>query len=302
MIYETIIIGAGIAGCTAAIYAARNRMDFLLLTKEFGGQFLESDQVLNYPGIVQTTGAEFASTLEKQLKFNGVKINDSEEVKEIKRKGKNFLVLTNKREYETQTVIIATGARARKLLVKGEDTYAKNGVYYCAICDGPLLAGKDVAIVGGGNSALEAADFMRNIAKKIYVINIGDKFIAHKYLIDRVTKMPNAQIITNAKTTEIFGAKTVHGLRYETEGRRHDLQVQGVIVEAGRSPNTEFVKGLLELDEHDHIKIDCQTVTSVPGIFAAGDCSSVHEYQYAIAAGQGCAALLKAHRYISNGK
>jgi thioredoxin reductase len=219
MIYDTIIIGAGIAGSTAAIYAARERMKFLLITREFGGQFMESGDILNYPGIIHTNGAEFAMQMEKQLEFNGVTVREGEEVKEIKRDGAGFQVVSDKAQHETRTVIIATGARPRKLRVPGEDKYAKKGVHYCAICDGPLFAGKDVAIIGGGNSALGAVDFMKNIAKKIYLVNIDEKFNAQKYLVDRIKVVKNVEIITSAKTTEIFGDDIVQGLRYEKNGK-----------------------------------------------------------------------------------
>jgi len=302
MVYDTIIIGAGIAGSTAAIYAARERINFLLISKQFGGQFMESGEVLNYPGVTKTTGAEFAMQIEKQLKFNGVKINEGEEVKEIKKKRKNFLVITDKAKYETRTVIIATGAKARKLRVPGEKKFAKNGVYFCAICDGPLLAGKDVAIVGGGNAALEAVDFMKNIAKRMYLININNKCNAHRYLVDRIKSMKNVEIINSAKTTEIFGSASVEGLTYEKKGKIKELKVQGVIVEIGRMPSTGFLKGFVRLEQDGHVKINCRTETSVAGVFAAGDCASGHEYQYVIAAGQGCMALIKAQRYLSNTK
>jgi thioredoxin reductase len=301
MVYDTIIIGAGIAGCTAAVYAARNRMDFLILTKEFGGQFMESGEVLNYPGIVKTTGAEFSMKMEEQLKFNNVKMNEGEEVTSIAKKGANYVVNTNKGKYETQTVIIATGAHARKLNVPGEEKFAKKGVYYCAICDGPLLARKNVAIIGGGNSALEAVDFMKNIAKKIYIINNSDRFSCHQYLCEKVN-IRNVETIMNARTTEIYGKDFAEGIRYEQDGKTKSLEVSGVIIEIGRVPSTDFVKGFLKMDDSGHIKINCKTHTSEPGIFAAGDCASGHEYQYVISAGQGCMALIKAHRYISNKK
>ena len=302
MVYDTIIIGAGIAGSTAAIYAARERINFLLISKQFGGQFMESGEVLNYPGITKTTGAEFAMQMEKQLKFNGVKINEGEEVREIKKKRRNFLVITDKAKYETRTVIIAAGAKARKLRVPGEKKFAKNGVYYCAICDGPLLAGKDIAIVGGGNAALEAVDFMKNIAKRMYLININNKCNGHRYLVDRIKSMKNVEIINSAKTTEIFGSNSVEGLTYEKKGKIKELKVQGVIVEIGRIPSTGFLKGFVRIEQDGHVKINCRTETSVAGVFAAGDCASGHEYQYVIAAGQGCMALIKAQRYLSNAK
>lgn len=299
---DTVIIGAGISGLTAAIYASRKRMDFVIISDMFGGQMMESGEVLNYPGISKTTGAEFSSLMEKQAKFNNIEVK-AETAKEIKKLGKNFKVITGKNEYEARSVIIASGARPRKLGVPGEGKYKNNGVTYCSICDGPLFPGADVAIIGGGNSALEAVDFLLNIAKKIYLINIGGKLIAHEYLQERIQNQKNVEIINNASTKEIIGdGKKVTALKYEQDGKQKEIKVEGVFVEIGRVPNTDFVKKLLKLDEHNHIEIDCTAKTSVDGIFAAGDCASSHEYQYVIAAGQGCMALLKAARYLASKK
>ncbi|MBN2111562.1 FAD-dependent oxidoreductase [Candidatus Woesearchaeota archaeon] len=299
---DTVIIGAGIAGMTAAIYASRKRMDFVIIASRLGGQFMESGEVLNYPGIKKTTGAEFSSKMEKQLKFNKVEVK-SETASKIEKAGDNFKVVTNKGEYETKTVIIATGAGPRKLGVPGEREYKNMGVTYCAICDGPLFKGKDVAVVGAGNAALESADFLMKIARKIYVLNIGKEFTAHEYLQERINASDMVEVITNAKTTEILGdGKMVSGLRYSQNGKTRELKIEGVFVEIGRVPNTDFVKGFLDLDEHGHIIIDCTTHTTAAGVFAAGDCASGHEYQYIIAAGQGCMALIKAARYLASKK
>jgi len=298
--YEVIIVGGGIAGCTAAIYASRKRMKFLLITKEFGGQFLESGEILNYPGIVKTDGAEFYSIFEKQLEFNGVLPNIGEKVEKIEKRDFGFKVTSDKNSYETKTIIIATGSKPRKLNVSGEDKYARKGVTYCSICDGPLFSGRDIAIIGGGNSALEGVDFTKDIARKIYLVNIERNFNAHEYLIEKVTSYKNVEIINEARTTEILGDRFVTGLIYEKNGNNNRLDVGGIIVEIGRIPATEFLEGFLEIDEHKHITIDCQGRTSVEGVFAAGDCASGHEYQYTIAAGQGCMALLKVARYIAN--
>lgn len=301
--YDTIIIGAGIAGLTAAIYASRKRMSFEIIASEFGGQFMVSGEVLNYPGIVKTTGVEFSMKMEEQMKVNNVNVK-TETVKAVKRteESDSFRVVTDKAEYETRTVIIATGARARKLGVPGEDKLANKGVTYCSICDGPLFAGKEVAVVGGGDAALEAIDFMKDIASKIYMLVKGERFTGHEYLIERVQNNPKVEILFNAETTEILGDKLVSGVKYKQGDEKKQLEVQGVIIEIGRVPNTETFKELVKLDEHKHILIDCQTLTSTPGIFAAGDCASGHEYQYVIAAGQGCMALIKAARYLARKK
>jgi len=297
--YETIIVGAGIAGLTSGIYAARKRMNFLCITKEFGGQFLESGEVLNYPGIIKTNGFEFSEIMRKQAEFNGIPINEGEEVKKIEKQKAGFLLITNRGEYQTKSVILATGAKAKKLNIPGEARFANRGLTYCAICDGPLFAGKEVAVIGGGDSALEAADFLLQIAKKIYIITINDQLKAHKYLIELITNQEKVEIILQANTTAILGNQFVEAIEYEQQGEKRKLMIEGVFVEIGRDPNTEFLKGFLELDKHNHILIDCETHSSVEGVFAAGDCSSIHEYQYTIAAGHGCTALLKAAKYLA---
>jgi len=296
--YETIIIGAGIAGLTAGIYAARKKMNFLCLTRQFGGQTLESGEILNYPGIVETNGFEFTEILRKQAEFNRVPIQEGEEVSRIEKRKGGFRVISNRGEYHTKSVILATGARARKLNVPGESRLANRGVSYCAICDGPLFAGKEVAVIGGGSSALEAADYLMQIAKRIYLVNIGRQFSAHEYLIDMITGQEKVKVIPDANTTAVLGEQVVEGIEYEQYGEKKRLPVQGVFVEIGRSPNTEFLQGFVDLDIHNHVLIDCNTRTAVEGVFAAGDCSSIHEYQYTIAAGQGCTALLKVAKYL----
>ena len=297
--YDTIIIGAGIAGLTAAMYAARKRMNYELITTQFGGQFMVSGEVLNYPGIVKTTGVELNSIMEEQMKFNEVQ-TVKETVTEVKKEGENFKVFTDQKTYETKTVIITTGSHPRKLNVPGEKEFEKKGVTYCSICDGPLFSGMNVAIVGGGSSALEAVDFLKDIATKIYLIVRGDSLTGHEYLIEKIKNNSKVEILFNTDTKEIKGDKLVTGVKVEQEGKEKELAVKGVIIEIGRIPNTEPFSKLVELDEHKHIVIDCQSQTKVPGIFSAGDCASGHEYQYVIAAGQGCMALLKAARYLAN--
>ena len=300
--YEVIIIGGGIAGSTAAIYAARKKMEFLFVTDKLGGQFLESGEILNYPGVVKTTGADFSGVFEEQLKFNNVEPKVGEKITKIEKIDNGFRVLSDKGSYESKAVIIATGSHPKKINVPGEKEFFNKGVTYCSICDGPLFSGKTIAIIGGGNSALEGVDFTKNIAKKIYLMNITKDFNAHEYLIEKVKSYKNVEIIHEAKTTKISGDKFVNAITYEKEGKENKLDVEGVIIEIGRTPNTAFVEGFLDLDDHKHITIDCQTNTSVEGVFAAGDCSSVHEYQYTIAAGQGCISLLKAARYLASKK
>ncbi|MDP2750627.1 MAG: NAD(P)/FAD-dependent oxidoreductase [Nanoarchaeota archaeon] len=304
--YDLVIIGSGIAGITAGIYAARKRMNYVLICNNFGGQFMESGEILNYPGIMQTTGVDFAETIRKQAEFNEVNMVEGEEVKNIvKIDNDNYKITTGKLTYETRAIIIATGARPRMLNVPGEKEFKNKGVFYCAVCDGPLFLNKNVAVIGGGDSALDAADFLLNIASKIYIINNNKEFKAHEYLQERVKGHDKTEVILGAETKEIIGDKFVTGLKYIQGGNEQDVKqidVDGIFIEIGRVPNTEFAKWLLEIDEHGHINIDEGCYTSMPGIFAAGDCASGHEYQYVIAAGQGCISLLKAARYLAKKK
>ena len=296
--YDTIIIGGGIAGLTASIYAARKRMKFEIITKEIGGQFMSGGEILNYPGVIKTTGAEFSSVMQKQLEFNNVNLL-VETVEIIKRHGTNFKIITDKKEYDTKTIIIATGSVPRRINIKGEEKFAKKGVSYCSVCDGPLFSEMDVAVIGGGDSALEAVDFLKDVTSKIYMLVRKDKFRAHEYLQDRVKNNPKVEILFKSNVTEILGDKFVSGIKYSQKGEEKKLDIKGIFIEIGRIPNTELFKYLIELDKDNHIKINCMGHTSVPGIFAAGDCTSTHEYQYVIAAGQSCVALLQATKYLA---
>jgi len=297
--YDTVIIGAGIAGLTAAIYASRKRMNFEIIAPEFGGQFMVSGEILNYPGIVKTDGVEFFSTFEKQMEFNNIKVKD-ESVTAVKRIKDEFQIVTDKGVYPTKTVIISTGAKPRKLNIPGEDKFAKKGVTYCSICDGPLFANKKVAVIGGGNSALEAVHFLKDIVSEINLIVLDKKFTAYEYLVESIKDNKKVKVFFDANTTEIIGDKRVTGIKINKDGKDMTLDVAGVIIDIGHQPNTEIFKGLVDMDKHGHILVDCQTHTNVPGIFAAGDCTAGQEYQYVIAAGQGCMALLKAARYLAS--
>ncbi len=299
--YEVLIIGAGIAGLTAGIYASRKRMSYVILSEDFGGQINIAGPIENYPGIPKTNWIEFGKAMEEQARYNNLKIN-YEKVISVETSDGLFNVETSKNNYSAKTIIIASGARARELDVPGEEEFKGKGVTYCAVCDGPLFKDKTVAIIGGGDSALEASDFVLNIAKKIYIININPKLTAQEYLQEVVKSNKKITLINNARTTEILGDKTVKAIKYEQNGRMKKLSIDGVFVEIGRNPNTEVVKGLLKLDSHNHIIVDKFCRTSVPGIFASGDCTDVHEYQFSISAGQGCLALLQAARYLRGQK
>jgi len=211
----------------------------------------------------------------------------------------HFNVITDKNKYETETVIVCAGARARKLKVPGEDEFNKKGLTYCAVCDGPLFKGRTVAVVGGGDAALESAEFLLRIAEKIYLITINEKMTGHEYLLERVVGQEKVEVIPNAKTKEIIGDKMVTGIKIEQNGKERTLDVGGVFVEIGRVPNTNIMTGLVELDKDGHIVVQKDMSSSVEGIYAAGDACDIHEYQFSISAGQAVTALLKAARYIA---
>ena len=298
---DVVIIGGGMAGLSAAIYASRARLDFKIISSEFGGQFLVSGEVLNYPGLVNSSGIELMKIMKEQMKCNKVNVS-IETAEKVEKSGNNFIVKTDKNEYTTRAVIIATGSRPRRLDVKGEKEFERKGVTYCAICDGPLFSGKDIAVVGSGASALEAVDFMENIASNIYLLVRGDKLKGHKYLQERAEKNKKLKIFFKAVTKEIIGDKFVNGIRYEQNGKIKELKVHGVVVETGRIPNTELFRNLVKMDDTGHVIADFNLNTNVPGIFAAGDITSGNEYQYSISAGQGVTAMLKAIKYISESK
>lgn len=297
-VHEVIIIGGGIAGMSAALYASRGRMDYIIISPDFGGQMNVSGEIENYPGMAHTNFAEFMDKFREQMNVNEVEFIE-ESVKEIKKlEDGHFFVITDKNKYEGESVIVCSGARARRLNVPGEAEYEKKGLTYCHVCDGPLFKGLDVAIVGGGDAALEAAAGMLRIARKLYLITINPTMTGHEYLVERVVGQEKVEVVANAKTLKVVGEKSVSGIVVEQAGKQRTIPVKGVIVEIGRIPNAEVVKGLCEIDKDGHVIVGKDQMTSVPGIFAAGDCADGHEYQYVISAGQAVTALLKAQRFL----
>ena len=296
--YDLIIIGAGPAGITAAIYAARRKVNALVISKDIGGQAAATGQIENYTGFTVVTGAELAKKFSEHIKEFNVNIREGEEVKKVEKVKGIFKVTTGKGSYEAKALIIATGARPRKLGVPGEDKYRNKGVAYCATCDAPLFAGKNVAVVGGGNAALESAIQLMNIAKKVYIININNRLSGEAVMAEKVLAAKNVEIIPDARTTEIIGKKFVTGLRYEKSGKTKELAVEGIFIEIGYVPASEIIPfvGKNKLKE---IVVGCSSRTNVPGLFAAGDVSDVPFKQIIIAAGEGCKAALAAFNYLS---
>jgi len=298
MIYDLIIIGAGPAGLSAAIYAARQKLNFIVLTGNIGGQTNWSTEVENYLGFHLMTGAELVSKFKEHLKNYKININQNEFVNKIKKKNKSFLVFTKKTSYEAKSVIIATGKKPRHLIIPGEKELYGKGITYCATCDAPLYKNKIATIIGGGNSAVEAAMILAKYAKKINMIVLEKKVRAEPALLDKLKAIKKLNIITNAKTTEILGDKKVIGIKFEQNSKIKSLKTDGVFIEVGLSPNTDFCSNLVKLNKNKEIIVNTEMHSSVQGIFAAGDVNNLIEKQIIIAAGEGCVALLQAVRYI----
>ena len=302
-LYDLIIIGAGPAGITAAIYAARKRLDFLVITKDIGGQTLLSLDVENYLGYHYLSGTDLVKKFEEHMRDYNIGVR-KEAVKNIEKSGKIIKIISDKGTYETKTVIIASGKGYKKLDIPGEKEFLGKGVTYCAACDAPLFAGKDVVIVGGGNSALSTALQLLKIANKIYIINIEPELTGDRIMSEKLEQSKNVAVFNNSKLLEITGHNFVTGITIETNGKKKNINVQGVFVEIGLIPNVKFAK-LIKRNMDDEIMITRNTemynenMTNIEGIFAAGDVTDVPEKQIIVAAGEGAKATLAVDDYLS---
>ena len=296
-IYDLIIIGAGPAGITAAVYAARKKMDILVITKDIGGQASWSGDIQNYTGYQFISGPELAIKFEEHMRKFNFEIKENEEVKElIFRKG-TFLVKTDKDSYQTKTAIVASGKRSRELGVPGEQEFKNKGLTYCATCDGPLFAERDVAVIGGGNSALDAALQLIKIANHIYIINFTDNLTGDGIMQEKIRANNKVSILNNSLVKEILGDSFVQAIKIEEGKKEKILDVQGIFVEIGLIPNSEFTSNL-EKNERKEIIVNQRNETNIPGVFAAGDVTDVPEKQIIIAAGEGAKAVLSVFRYL----
>lgn len=297
-VYELAIIGAGPSGITAGVYAARKRMDFVMISSDIGGQTSYSSGIENYTGYQFISGVELAEKFEEHISQYSVNLKNNETVLNIEKQGLIFKIKSDKSEYFSKTVIIASGKKSRELSVKGESEFKNKGLFYCATCDGPLFSGKDVAVIGGGNSALDAAIQLLKIAKHVYIINSSDKLTGDLIMQENIIKNEKIQILNNTKVSEILGEKFVLGIIVESSGVKKNIPVEGIFVEIGLIPNSTMMKDLLK-NNLDEIIIDCANRTNIEGVFAAGDVTSVPEKQIIIAAGEGAKAVLSAFRYLN---
>lgn len=304
--YDLIIIGAGPAGVSAGIYAARQKLNLLVISKDTGGQVArKAVDIENYPGFAKISGPDLAKTFEDQLKGNGVEVL-ADEVLKIDKNGEIFSVETaSQKKYEAWAVIIATGADPRPLEAEGEKELVGKGVSYCALCDGPIFRDKEVAVIGGGNSGFETALFLANYVKKIYLLEFSSAIRADQHNQELLAKTGKAEIITNAKVLKIEGNPLVNSLTYQDTVSKTDkkLEITGVFIEIGYSPATAFVNNLVDFSERDEIVTDLETgETKTPGLFAAGDCNVSKYKQIIAAAGEGAKTALAAYSYIQKVK
>lgn len=300
--YELVVIGAGPAGMTAVVYAARKRLNTLLISYDLGGQPLTTAGVENYMGYQLIEGPELMQKFEEQVRQfpSDVKTEIGQRVESVSRISGGFEVRTDKGEtYQAKAVIFATGKRPRQLNVPGEKELVGKGVTYCAICDGPLFAGEKVAVIGGGNSALEAADDMIKIAEHVYLISLTP-LAGDRILIDKITNADNLTMFLEHEVLEIKGEARVERIKIRDlkSKQEKEFDVGGVFIEIGLVPNSGAMKGVTTLNRFGEIEVNCANETGVPGLFAAGDVTTVPEKQIIVAAGEGAKAALQANRYL----
>ncbi|MES2715133.1 MAG: alkyl hydroperoxide reductase subunit F [Pseudomonadota bacterium] len=303
--YEVLIIGGGPAGAAAAVYAARKGIRTGIVAERFGGQTMDTLGIENFISVLETQGPKFAAALEAHVRQYGVDIMTLQRVARVEPApvpgGHASVVLDNGAVLKARSVILATGARWRNMGVPGEAEYRTKGVAYCPHCDGPLFKGKDVAVIGGGNSGVEAAIDLAGLVRSVTLLEFADQLKADQVLVDKLRSLPNVTIHLNAQTTEVTGdGQKMNGLRYKdrVSGAEQLLDLAGVFVQIGLVPNTEFLKGTVELSRYGEIIIDDRCHTSVPGIFAAGDVTTVPFKQIIIATGDGAKAALSAFDHL----
>ena len=299
--YDIIIVGAGTAGLSAAIYGVRAGKSVLVLeSKTYGGQIINSPEVENYPGIAKTSGFEFATALYEQAEGLGAEI-EFEEVVRVEKQGADFVVYTEDREIPCHSVVLATGAKNRPLGVEREEMMIGAGVSYCATCDGAFFRGKKTAVVGGGNTALEDAEFLSNFCEKVYVIHRRDEFRGEQWLVNALVKKENVEFVMDSVVTELIGERSVEGVRVKNvkTDEVRELDVTGVFVAIGQMPDNHAFASIVDLDKGGYIKGQEDCKTSCDGVFVAGDCRTKVVRQLATAAADGAVAGLAACEYIN---
>lgn len=300
--YDVLIVGGGPAGAAAAIYAARKGIRTGVVAERFGGQVLDTMSIENFISVTETEGPKFAAALEQHVKTYDVDIMNLQRAEKLTQKdGVNEIQLASGATLKAKAVVLATGARWREINVPGEREYRNHGVAYCPHCDGPLFKGKRVAVIGGGNSGVEAAIDLAGIVSHVTLLEFGAELRADEVLQRKLRSLTNVTVITQAQTTEVHGdGQKVNALSYKdlVSGELKNVELEGIFVQIGLVPNTEWLKGSLTLSRHGEIEIDARGQTSLAGVFAAGDVTTVPYKQIVIAVGEGAKASLAAFDYI----
>jgi alkyl hydroperoxide reductase subunit F len=303
--YDVLIVGGGPAGAAAAVYAARKGIRVGVAAERFGGQTNDTMGIENYISVLETDGPKFAAALEAQVRHYEVDIMNLQRASKIVPAstvgGLVTVEMENGGALRARSVILSTGARWRNVNVPGEQEYKNKGVAYCPHCDGPLFKGKRTAVIGGGNSGIEAAIDLAGIVEHVTVIEFADQLKADAVLVNKLYSLPNVTVYTNAQTMEITGdGSVVNGIRFKdrTTGVEQHVALAGVFVQIGLVPNTEFLKQTIELSKFGEIVVDAKGHTNLSGVFAAGDCTTVPYKQIVIAASEGAKAALSAFDYL----
>lgn len=298
--FDIVIVGAGTAGLTAAIYALRAGKSVLVTEGEsFGGQITSSPRVENYPGIAHISGSEFADNLVSQAMELGASV-ELESVDKIV-DGKIKTVITDSNSYSCKSVILATGARHRPLGVDGEEDLAGRGVSYCAVCDGAFYRGKNVAVVGGGDSALQSALFLSSYCKSVTLIHRRSEFRGEKALVKKIGEKENIKLLLNTQVIKLIGSDQLDGIKLATNDEEpHSIPMDGLFIAVGQMPNNEQFRNIADLDDYGYIVADESCQTRTPGVFTAGDCRTKSVRQLTTAAADGSVAALAACSYIDD--
>ena len=298
--YDVLVVGGGPAGAAAAIYAARKGIRTGIVAERFGGQVMDTMGIENFISIKETEGPKLAQALEEHVKVYGVDVMNHQQVAKLVPGALAEVQLENGGTLKAKTLVLATGARWRRMNVPGEKEHIGKGVAFCPHCDGPLFKGKRVAVIGGGNSGVEAAIDLAGIVSHVTLIEFAEELRADAVLQKKLYSLPNATVIKNALTTEVTGGEKVSGLMYKDRatGETHWIELEGIFVQIGLLPNTDFLKGTVDLSKAGEIVIDERGRTSVPGVFAAGDCTTVPYKQIVIAMGEGAKAALSAFDHL----
>lgn len=298
--YDVLVVGGGPSGASAAIYAARKGIRTGIVAERFGGQVNDTMGIENFISVKYTEGPKLVAAIEEQVKEYNIDVMKLQRAKRLEKKDLIEIELENGAVLKSKTVIISTGARWRNVGVPGEAEFKNKGVAYCPHCDGPLFAGKDVAVIGGGNSGVEAAIDLAGIVNHVTVLEFAEELKADAVLQDRLYSLPNVTVIKNAQTKEITGTDKVNGISYierETGETKH-IELQGVFVQIGLVPNTDWLADTLERTRMGEIVVDSHGATTIPGVFAAGDCTNSAYKQIIISMGSGATAALGAFDYL----